>query len=357
MQKLNYKVHDDTWSPTTPYVRVPRSAVVNGQVVTDANGRWVPAKGLWRKTSTGWVSVETVDTVVGVAPTVSASVNISTGMLDINAINKDTRSQSITILVSTSAYPTTATQTSNLVMNQTNAAVATGKSFVQSIKVTAGLTYYVSVWGVPANKLSSTRVTASVKATKSTPTPPTVFTNTVTLIPTDARTYRRATGYHDWLPTSDIWQSGNPANEGLWFYGTGLSQLMRYCSKINSTQITVQRHSGAYGVSGAAEVWLCYHKLASKPAGAPDYYGMSYAGTLTRGQVKSFNIPTEWYPGMMNGTIKGFGLYYAATSATDPKYLRSYGRGTVSGQVKITAQYTRAPRVTLSGGSQVISFN
>ena len=182
----------------------------------------------------------------------------------------------------------------------------------------------------------------------------------MTITTTDARTYQRV-GAGNWYVgscTNYVWQSGPKGDNGDWYYGTALPDVLRYCTKIISAQITIQRYKGAIGPTGAANVHLGYHSYPSKIAGRPIMAGFHpVIGTLNRGQTKNFTIPADWYTSMINGSIKGFGLYLEPTTETSQDYMVAYGKGTVSGQLKITAQFTRAPRITLTGGSQVITYS
>lgn len=346
MKNLNYKVDDETWSQVVPYVK-------------SAPGAWTMCKGLWRKTSTGWVSVETVDATAGKAPTLTASINASTGFLDITLKNGDSRVMAGTILVSTTAYPTSPAQTSGLVFKGSQPLAAAPGVYRASIRVTAGLTYYISGWAAPLNSLTSPRATALVKASKTTPTGPKLYTNTFTILTTDSRTYLRP-GAGKWRTDKyarNLYQSGPEGNNGYWFYGTAMSQALKYCTEIISAQITMQRTTGTFYGATTGYAHLGYHNYPTKPAGRPLLHDwQSSVGGMTRGQVKNFNIPKAWWPKMISGEIKGFGLYFDPSTEHSGNYLGVYGKGTVSGQVKITAKFTQAPRITMSGGSQIITY-
>lgn len=206
--------------------------------------------------------------------------------------------------------------------------------------------YYVSIWSVDtSNNPSSRRRTEFIIPSPSTPPPAPPQIHKITYNPVNSASYDHQrkfwnTDYYGNL----VVQGGDGRYQGCWFYDQKIANALRNRNSIEKFTIRVQRAASSHGVSGGANVWLA-------PTYMPNHTGGKYGPapsaaappvlvtTLTRGQVKTINVPSGWWPKFLDGTYKGFSLYYtSATGWSSPHYVLSHGKGTTSGQVYIEAR-------------------
>jgi hypothetical protein len=57
---------------------------------------------------------------------------------------------------------------------------------------------------------------------------------------------------------------------------------------------------------------------------------------LGRGETKTITLPTSWHNNWLSGDYRGVGCMYSTTSTSSSYYNQMYGKGTTSGQLKIT---------------------
>lgn len=203
--------------------------------------------------------------------------------------------------------------------------------------------YFVSIWAVDnvGNASDRRRLVVNIPAPVVAPAPPPSTVSKFTYNCVDSVSWDRvnnwwATGYYGNLMV----QGGNNNFIGGWFYGGKIRNALSTKTKINKMTIKIQRASSSHGVSTAANVWLVPHVKDSTGTG-----GLSRAvapvnvGTLLRGQTKTFNVPSAWWPHFLSGNYRGLGVDFgSATAWTSSNYMLAYGKGTTSGQVYIEAQ-------------------
>lgn len=206
--------------------------------------------------------------------------------------------------------------------------------------------YYVSIWAVDTSGNASSRRLAELTIpSPSTPPPTPPQVHKITYNPVNSASYDHVrkfwnTAYYGNLAV----QGGDGRYQGCWFYDNKIPSALANRNTIEKFTIRIQRAPSAHGVSGAANIYLAPHMSSNHSGGrngqAPRV-GRSpvQVGTLNRGQAKVFNVPTEWWPEFLDGTLKGFSIYVtSATPWTSPNYVLAYGKGTTSGQVYIEAR-------------------
>jgi hypothetical protein len=207
--------------------------------------------------------------------------------------------------------------------------------------------YYFSAWAVDTSKNVSQRMRIDY-------TVPTPVVAPPPKAPVIKKLTQNALDSGTWGLASDIWspnmgknvaQAGPYSYRGAWIYGGIIEGALKNAKKIRRATIRIQRLNTNHGPQYNAFVWLTMHRLGHRGAGGSATPALSpvrnppvRVGSLARGQVKTFDIPAAWFPLLMQGGWKGFGLWYPhsqATGADDVNYIQCYGAGTTSGQVYI----------------------
>ena len=213
------------------------------------------------------------------------------------------------------------------------------------------VTYYVSVWAVDpfGNASARLRLDFMVKPPLVAPPPKSPKPVKATYNPSSSGTVERA---GTWAGNWSSWagdlviQAGEPNFAGGWFYGSRIKDLLKGKKKITKMTIRIQRVNSQHGVSAGANVYLVPSKLQTRGTAKTNRPVLTAAaapvlvGTLTRGQAKTFNVPTAWWPRFVSGDYQALGLWTPSSSGTSwshANYIQAYGRGTTSGQVYIEA--------------------
>ena len=213
------------------------------------------------------------------------------------------------------------------------------------------VTYYGSIWAVdPYGNASARRfVEFKVTSPKAAPPPPSPTPVKATYNAASSGTVERA---GTWAGNWSAWagnlviQAGEPNFAGGWFYGARIKNLLSSKSKINKMTIRIQRVNSQHGVSAGANIYLVPYRIQAAGTAKTKTPVLTAAttpvlvGTLTRGQAKTFNVPSAWWPRFVSGDYVSLGLWTPSTSGTpwtSPNYVQAYGKGTTSGQVYIEA--------------------
>lgn len=211
--------------------------------------------------------------------------------------------------------------------------------------------YYVSIWAVDhyGNASDRRRTQFKVKAPVVAPPPPAPKPVKATYNASSSGTRERA---GTWAGNWSAWagnlviQAGEPNFAGGWFYGAKIKNLLSNKSKINKMTIRIQRVNSQHGVSAGANIYLVPYRIQAAGTAKTKTPALNAAatpvlvGTLTRGQAKTFNVPSAWWPRFVSGDYVSLGLWTPSTSGTpwtSPNYVQAYGKGTTSGQVYIEA--------------------
>ena len=333
---------EDGWKSTIPYGR--------------ATAGWHKAIKGYRKTAaTVWTDLFTTDFTPPAVPTivsvtVTADLDVNQGRLSIT-IKAPTTSDVVRVRVKVGkTISTNNTTDSNyvaavdgtgqewsewdMVPNQTKT-----KTWPLAGNLTNGATYYVTAWAVDRTRNYSTAVNKSVKY--ATPKAITVKDISATIIPTDSRTIAKSN--NAWTTVDKFLRTGNAANyHGLWFYSTRIPTTLKGALGIVSLNLQVQRYP--QGSSGPTRFHLFSHKMENQsnisvwsPSQVVNTQGVWH--DILPNQTISVEIPETWYPYILNGTIKGFGIYTAASAPNDQYNQTIYGFGTYSG--RLTAVYRK----------------
>lgn len=135
-----------------------------------------------------------------------------------------------------------------------------------------------------------------------------------------------------WYSNSDVLQGKYGTwgrYKGLWFFPSLTGTLSG--KTITSAKLTVTRANNS-GYSSAVPLYVYGHGYSSQPSGEPTmgtYIGQ--LASLKWGETKTINLPSSIFSALVNGSIKGFGIYTSDTS--DSKYAR------MSGSAKLTITY------------------
>ena len=211
--------------------------------------------------------------------------------------------------------------------------------------------YYVSIWAVDpfGNASARLRLDFTVKSPVVAPPPKSPKPVKATYNPSSSGTVERA---GTWAGNWSSWagnlviQAGEPNFAGGWFYGSRIKDLLKGKKKITKMTIRIQRVNSQHGVSAGANVYLVPYRLQTRGTAKTNRPVLTAAatpvlvGTLTRGQAKTFNVPSAWWPRFVSGDYQSLGLWTPSSSGTSwshANYIQAYGRGTTSGQVYIEA--------------------
>lgn len=214
--------------------------------------------------------------------------------------------------------------------------VSPGQTVERNLKnYVSGRTYYYACWVQDTSGNWSAPRTFSVKFPQppAPPPPPAPVTKTYTTNCTGSGSW--VTNWPYWRSDNNyVYQAGNDSY-GAWFYSGRLESALKNAKTIKKITIRVTRVNSAHGISGAANVYLSAHRYQTRPSGKPSFVHSPgvYVGTLSRGQTKTFTVPSSWYASIKSGAYDGFGLRYGSSSFTSANYLYCYGSGTTSGQV------------------------
>lgn len=120
-------------------------------------------------------------------------------------------------------------------------------------------------------------------------------------------------------------QDTNPLRRGVYLYQNDLAAIKDSSTKtvtIQSAQIYIHRKNDNYG-NDLANVNLVWH--TNKNKADIDATGLNFldervvrVGTISKGESKWFDLPSEWWPLLADNTIKGFGLNHKGPGADAP---------------------------------------
>ena len=341
MGAIWYKT-EDGWKSTIPYGRA-------------ANGWNKAVKGYRKTAATVWTDLFTTDfTPPAVAAitalSVTADLKLNQGRLSITIkapstadvagvrvkVGKEVSSNNTTDSNYIAAVDGTGKAWSEWDMTPNQSRT---KTWPMQGNLTNGATYYVTVWAMDKTRNYSKAVSSSIKY--ATPKAITVKDITATIVPTDSRTIAKSN--NAWTTVDKFLRTGNAANyHGLWFYSTRLPTTLKGALGIVSLDLQVQRYP--QGLAGPTKFHLFSHKMENQsnisvwsPSQVVNTEGVWHS--INQNQTITVPIPVSWYPYILNGTVKGFGIY-AQTSAANDQYNQTiYGFGTYSG--RLTAVYRR----------------
>lgn len=161
---------------------------------------------------------------------------------------------------------------------------------------------------------------------------------------------REATNSYSWRST-DGWNKGyvyqgeystNGNYRGLWFLGTSnpFPDLRGKDYVITSATVRMRRTTSG-GDGGNSAVYCGTHQYATKSdvPGTPTISNAQNVGTLAwGGETKEMPIPISWARDLIEGDIRGFGLY----RSTGSPYLRTEGTDNYSLDGRVTINF-KAP--------------
>lgn len=341
MGQLWVKSPDGTWDPGLPAIRTA-TGWVNGRLVYE------------KTTATVWSLRWSRDTTPpGVPASVTLTHNATTGKISIVAKAPSTTDvRMLRIKVSTTAYSnTTAVDGSYWSTGMSDGSkwsdplVSPNGTVTRSYpptatKVTAGRTYYVSVWAQDTSYNWSPVRQAALKVPVPVVPKPGTITRSAYVLPVDSGTYGDQTHWRK--DNNYVYQAGPEDWRGAYFYGTRISSILAKAKKVTKMTVYLGRLNSSHGVADAADIKIARHLFATQPSGSPDSaFGDAYfAGTLNRGQYKTFTLPADWYEQFRVNWNKGVGLRsdQGGTSYTNDDYVILYGAGTQSGKLYIEWQ-------------------
>jgi hypothetical protein len=159
---------------------------------------------------------------------------------------------------------------------------------------------------------------------------------------------REATDSDSWR-SSDGWKDGyvyqgeystNGNYRGCWFLGTSnpFPDLRGKNYVITSATVRMRRTTSG-GDGGNSAVYCGTHQYVTKPDGTPTISNAQNVGTLAwGGETKEMPIPISWARDLIEGDIRGFGLY----RSTGSPYLRTEGTGNYELDGRVTINFKAA---------------
>lgn len=318
----------------------------------DTNG-WKSAKKVYEKTSTTvWSQRWSADQTPPAAPTITYTTNAQAKTYQLTLkMPADADVSRMILKYSTTGFPkvpSSAPETGAYysVRAQDDGTLWSTRVVTPSLSFTRdgtgaipGAIYYFSCWVQDTSGNWSAAGTASFKMPVYTAPATTTINKSLTLNCTDSGTWMFGQNY--WRSDNQYVQTGGSTRQGLWFYGGKLSAALQNAKKITKFTIRIQRVNSVHGVTGEANVNLAAHTLNYQnisPEGKET--GGTVIGTLSRGEVGTFDVPSGWWPNFISGAWKGLGLYYNGSdqSYSSPQYIHTYGAGTTSGQIHVEWQ-------------------
>lgn len=146
-------------------------------------------------------------------------------------------------------------------------------------------------------------------------------TKTVTIKSTGGRSYRTSGNYSgtwssDAVVRQGRWTTALGFNEGYWFFGSALSNILNNKSNtIQSIKITVVRQSG--GVHGNVTHYLRCHRHGSKPSSRPSLLGtdiLNKSFVVSTGKSIVVTLTSSEINNLVKNNVSGFGLYTSSTA-------------------------------------------
>jgi hypothetical protein len=202
--------------------------------------------------------------------------------------------------------------------------------------LTNGATYYVTAWAQDASRNFSPPAVASFKYTE--PVVPVPVKKTAYVTTVDTTTFRRV--QNTYYRADKLMRLGS-VNElvGLAYYSNKIAATLKNAKRLTLVKIGLQRTNTDY--VGAGQFRLLAHTQTGYSAVDIDTGGRVVFSdpvwhTLNRGQSASVVIPEAWYPAILAGKVKGFGLYSQVSTGIDtidPYAVTFHGFGTTSGRV------------------------
>jgi hypothetical protein len=325
-----------TWAKGVPWVKT-------------STGGWSRAKQGYRKTAaTVWTPFYTADLTPPAVPVLTTSISGTRLKIDVKA-PASTDVMRVRVKVGKAVSANNATDANyigtpdgadatwsdwNIAPSQTRT-----KYYPTSGALTAGTTYFVTVWAEDTSHNYSTYVSDSIKYVSSGVAAPEAHSATIDPVDSDS-----------WMTASAVWNSQNDKylrtgradnRAGYLFYSTRVSSLLKGAASITSMKIQIQRYPG-YDYTGATKFHLFAHSLANKPSGNPSasiVYTDSVWVSINRGQTLQVTVPTSWYANILSGKIVGLGVRSqtgGGSADTDAYAGTFYGAGTGTGRITVT---------------------
>lgn len=367
---LHYKIAG-TWTLVQrPYLKVA--------------GVWTPVESAWVKRSGVWTQAYEWDTTPSNPPEISLELEERTGTVDkgggqgqekvtgrwikvgirLPGGSHDPDVNRVRVLTSyNDAMPTTqygGTYTSrsdndwtdepwsewryNNLGSHEDTSVYTYKQWPVNAKdgtvLAGGKTYYFAAWTEDDNGNWSAGTFASIKVPKDGVDSANVLIKETAFQPNTSGSLTDS-GF----VAGDLVQQNSPVSRGLWFHGNQFRDSIgaKGTPKITSAKIRVERKDD--GGSAAANVYLFRHNYATPGdlPGSPTFSGITYLGTINKGEVKWFDLPDSHVTALEADGVRGFGLHYkdpvkASAFADDYSTMKSITDSLRCGEVHVVWQ-------------------
>ena len=316
-------------------------------------GGWSRVRTAYRKTSaTVWTSFYTADLAAPSSPTLTTAISGTQMAITVKAPSSpDTYRVRVKVGKAVSANNNTDTN----YISTPDGADANWSDWLISpnqtrtkyyptdgSSLTAGTTYWVTVWAEDTSHNYSTPVSDSIKYLSPGVAAPESYT--ATFDPSYSRSWYNTSGYWD-KNTDKYLRIGTPENRrGFLFYSTRMLSLLKGAQKITSMKVQIQRHP-QWDYNGATQFHIFGHSLQNQPSTNPMSKILvtdTVWHTANHGQTQQVTIPSSFFPGIINGSIVGLGITSQQGSGdhdTDQYCGTFYGSGTGSGRV--TVSYVR----------------
>jgi hypothetical protein len=219
------------------------------------------------------------------------------------------------------------------------------KYYPVSGSLTNGALYYVTAWSQDGGRNYSQPAVASHKYTA--PVVPVPVKKTAFVTSVDSGSFYRSN--NTYLRTDKILRTGRPEDRmGLWYYSNKIATTLKNAKSLDKVQVLIQRYSGAAGYVGQSKWWFFAHNQTAYSNVDMDAGGRIIAiepstinRLLARGASGTATMPPSWYPDILSGKIKGFGVIAQVSSGINEIDIYAgeyYGFGTNSGRVYL--EYT-----------------
>lgn len=308
---------------------------------------WARGKIAYRKTtSTVWTPFYTVNSVLPGVPTLTVAIKPDSSGIRITVkAPTSTDMKSVRVKVGKKVSDNNSTDANYIAPAHGNdlhwsdwlidPSETRYKDFPLSGSLTNGTTYYVTAWSEDTSRNFSTAVTASIKYEGS--GVDVGIGKTVYLQSVGSNTFRRSSGIYI---NDNYLRTGNTYNQvGFWYYSDQIKAALTGAVKINQVKILVQRMAKTANVDthNATIINLVAHSLAGSTPLSPMSYCLetdtAHNYTFAPGQARNLVVPEAWYPDILSGRIKGFGIVTHLSSPNTPFTGTYYGFPTTSGRL------------------------
>lgn len=197
--------------------------------------------------------------------------------------------------------------------------------------------YHFGAWAVDANGNWSGSTINHIDIPKGGVDQPRTVVKEATFVPNAAGSWTKVgtVGGKGANKNNPIWgfKAGNleqqlaPRSQGLWFYGGQFADNIKPGSTIKSCQINAYRlNDKGSGSAHLTIFWTPYGHSSALPGQGQNAVIVTNQdqnlGNINKGQNEWFNLPTQFYDNLKNGTMKGVGFSYhrpgAASGAANP---------------------------------------